>query len=67
MFIDNLDKIIGLIGLMIGIEIIAAAIFTLSILYFRNPQIAGLLGNFSSLGIVLGIIAYSIKKGRNTN
>ena len=42
MFINNLDKIIGLVGLVIGIELIAAAIFTFSILYFRNPVVAGL-------------------------
>lgn len=62
MIIDNLDKIIGLVGLMVGVEIIAAAIFTMSILYFRNPQIAGLIGNFSSLTMVLAMIGYSIKK-----
>lgn len=62
MFIDNFDKIIGLVGLLIGVEIIAAAIFTISILYIRNPQIAGLIGNFSSLTMVLAMIGYSIKK-----
>ncbi|MBZ2164787.1 hypothetical protein [Methanobacterium spitsbergense] len=62
MFIDNLDKIIGLVGLVIGIEIIAVVIFTFSILYFKNPVIAGLIGNFSSLTMISGLIAFSIKR-----
>jgi len=39
MIIDNLDKIIGLVGLIMGIEIIAIAIFMTSVLYFRNPVV----------------------------
>ena len=38
MIFDNLDKIIGLIGLIMGIKIIAIAIFMTSILYLRNPS-----------------------------
>lgn len=34
--IDNLDKILGLVGLMVGIEIIAIAIFTVSVLYITK-------------------------------
>jgi hypothetical protein len=60
-FINNLDKIIGLVGLVIGIELIAAAIFTLSIVYFKNPATAGVIGNMSSLSIFLGMIANSIR------
>lgn len=63
MFIDNLDKIIGLVGLVIGIELIAAVIFTLSIVYLKNPVTAGIIGNMSSLTIFLGLIAYSIRRG----
>jgi hypothetical protein len=62
MFIDNLDKIIGFVGLVIGIELIAVAIFTLSVLYFKNPVVAGVIGNLSSLGMILGAIFVFAKK-----
>jgi hypothetical protein len=62
MFIDNLDKIIGMVGLIIGIELIAIAIFTVSILYFRSPVVAGIIGNLSSLGMMLGTIFVFVKK-----
>ena len=65
MIVDNLDKILGLIGLMVGIEVIAIAIFTVSILYIRNPITAGIIGNVSSLTMIMGIIGYSIKKDKN--
>jgi hypothetical protein len=60
MIIDNLDKIIGLVGLIMGIELIAIAIFTASIIYFRNPVIAGLIGNFSFLTMGLGLLGIAI-------
>ncbi len=62
MIVDNLDKILGLVGVIAGIEIIAIAIFTVSVLYFRNPVIAGLIGNLSSLTMIIGIIWYSVKR-----
>lgn len=65
MIVDNLDKILGLVGLMVGIEVIAIAIFTVSILYVRNPITAGIIGNVSSLTMIMGIIGYSIKKDKN--
>jgi hypothetical protein len=65
MIVDNLDKILGLVGLMVGIEVIAIAIFTVSILYIRNPITAGIIGNVSSLTMIMGIIGYSIKKDKN--
>jgi hypothetical protein len=60
MIIDNLDKIIGLVGLIMGIELIAVAIFTVSILYFKNPVVAGLIGNFSFLTMGLGLLGIAI-------
>ncbi|WP_048190768.1 hypothetical protein [Methanobacterium sp. SMA-27] len=62
MFIDNLDKIIGLVGLIMGIELIAIAIFTLSLAYFRSPVVAGVIGNMSSLGMTLGTIIVFVKR-----
>ncbi len=53
MIIYNLNKIIGLIGVIIVIELIAITIFTISVLYFKNPVVAGLIGNFSSLTMTL--------------
>jgi hypothetical protein len=64
MIVDNLDKILGLFGLMVGIELIAIAIFTVSILYIRNPIAAGLIGNISSLTMTLGIIGIAINRDR---
>ncbi len=60
MIIDNLDKIIGLVGLIVGIELIAIAIFTASVLYFRNPVVAGLIGNFSFLTMGLGLLSIAV-------
>lgn len=65
MIVDNLDKILGLFGLMVGIELIAIVIFTVSILYIRNPVAAGLIGNISSLTMTLGIIGYAVNRDRN--
>lgn len=60
MIIDNLDKIIGLVGLIMGMELIAIAIFTASVLYFKNPVVAGLMGNFSFLTMGLGLVGFSV-------
>ena len=65
MIVDNMDKILGLVGIMVGIELIAIAIFTASILYFRNPFAAGIIGNISSLTMTLGLICYSLNQDRN--
>ena len=65
MIVDNLDKILGLFGLMVGIELVAIVIFTVSILYIRNPVAAGLIGNISSLTMTLGIIGYAVNRDRN--
>ena len=62
MFIDNFDKIIGLVGVIMGIELIAILIFSVSILYFRSPVIAGVIGNLSSFGMTLGLLAVFVKK-----
>ena len=62
LLIDNLDKIIGMVGLMLGIELVAIFIFTVSIAYFRSPVVAGVIGNMSSLGMTLGVIVVFIKK-----
>ena len=65
MFIDNLDKIIGMVGLVMGIEIIAIAIFTVSVLYFRSPVVAGVIGNLTSLVMMLGTIFVFVRKEMN--
>ena len=62
MFINNLDKIIGMIGLVMGIELIAIAIFTVSVIYFRNPVVAGVIGNLSSLGMLLATLFVFVKR-----
>jgi|WetSurMetagenome_2_1015567.scaffolds.fasta_scaffold483516_1 hypothetical protein len=62
MLFDNFDKIVGLVGLILGIELIAIVIFTISIVYFKSPVVAGLIGNISSLGMVLGTLFVFVKK-----
>ncbi|HEX7467574.1 MAG TPA: hypothetical protein VF324_03155 [Methanobacterium sp.] len=65
MIVNNLDKIIGLVGLIMGIEIIAIAIFISSILYIRNPVVAGLIANISSFTMTLALLSYAINRERN--
>ena len=48
--------------MFMGIELIAIAIFTVSFIYFRSPVVAGVIGNLSSLGMILGVILVFIKK-----
>lgn len=62
--IDNLDKIFGLVGVIVGIEIVAAVIFIFSFIYLRNQQLAGIIGNFSSLSLTLGLITIFLKKDK---
>lgn len=62
--IENLDKILGLVGILLGIEILAAIIFTFALIYLRNPQIAGVLGNITSLSMTLGLITIFLKKDK---
>jgi len=62
MIFENLEKIIGLFGIVIGIEIIAGLIFILSILYLRNQQIAGIIRSFSNLSMKCALIAIFLKK-----
>jgi len=63
MFLDNLViKISAMVGMFLGIELIAIAIFTVSVLYFRSPVIAGVIGNMSSLGMIVGVILVFVKK-----
>jgi hypothetical protein len=58
----NLVKIIGFFGLIIGIELVAVAIYMVSVLYLRNTAVAGVIGNMSSLSIIFGLIGYSLNK-----
>ncbi len=63
MFLDNLIiKITALLGMFIGIELIAIGVFTVSVLYFKSPVVAGVIGNMSSLGMLLGVIFVSVIK-----
>ncbi len=61
MIMENLIKILGLTGTVIGIELIAVLIFTLSLVYFRNQQTAAFIGCFSMLSMVLSLIAVFLK------
>lgn len=62
MIIDNLEKIIGLTGVVVGIELLAGAIFVLSIIYFRNQYLAGVIGNIFSLSMTIGLITFFLRK-----
>lgn len=63
MIYKGLIYLIGLTGILVGIEIIAFAIAFLSILYLKNPQIAGIVWNISSISMTSGLIVYFLKKG----
>jgi hypothetical protein len=63
MIIENLEKFIGLVGVVIGIEIIAGIIFFLSLLYLRNQQIAGIIGSLSSMTMTCTLITIFLKRG----
>jgi hypothetical protein len=54
-------KIIGLMGTVIGIELVAALIFMVAVIYLRNQQAAGLIGNLSSLSMTITLIAILLK------
>lgn len=60
--ISNLDKIIGMMGLILGVEVISIVIFLSLIIYIRNPVLAGLAGNLSSFGMTAGIIFIFVKQ-----
>lgn len=67
MMYETLFKILGIVGTVIGMEIIAVIIFTFSVIYLRNQQIAALLGNMSLLGMSLGLIVSFLKYDRLNN
>lgn len=60
--ISNLDKILGIMGLTLGVEIISIVIFLFLLINIRNPVLAGLAGNMSSLGMITGIIFIFVKQ-----
>lgn len=66
MIINNLDKIIGLVGVCIGIEIIAGLIAAFAIIYVRNPYMAGVIASLSSMSMS-GAIIYSFLRKEPTN
>ena len=48
-----------------GIELIALVVFSVSIVYVRNPKVAGVLANMSSLAMTGGLIGYYIHKEKD--
>ncbi|MTK63877.1 MAG: hypothetical protein F8N15_04970 [Methanobacterium sp.] len=62
MMISNLDKILGMMGLILGVEVISIVIFLFILINIRNPVLAGLVGNISSLGMMVGIIFIFVKQ-----
>lgn len=60
--ISNLDKILGMMGLILGVEVISIVIFLFLLINIRNPVLAGLAGNISSLGMMVGIIFIFVKQ-----
>jgi hypothetical protein len=65
MIIENLDKIIGLAGVCIGIEIIAGLIAMFIIVYIRNPYIAGVIGSLSSISMSSALIFMFLRREPN--
>lgn len=62
MMLFNLDKIIGMMGLILGVEVISIVIFIFLLINIRNPVLAGLAGNLSSLSMIVGIIFIFVKQ-----
>lgn len=62
MMISNLDKIIGMMGLILGVEVISIVVFLFLLINIRNPVLAGLAGNISSLSMTVGIIFIFVKQ-----
>jgi hypothetical protein len=60
--ISNLDKILGMMGLILGVEVISIVVFLFLLVNIRNPVLAGLAGNISSLGMMVGIIFIFVKQ-----
>jgi hypothetical protein len=65
MLINNLDRLIGLVGVCIGIEIIAGLIGIFAIIYVRNPYIAGVIASMSSMSMS-GVLIYTFLKREPT-
>jgi len=56
-------EIIGLIGIVIGFELLGSVIFYLLIPFVQNPDIAAVIGSISCILMTLGLIAYFLRKG----
>ena len=63
LFMDFI-KFIGLFGTVLGIQMIAIIIFIVSTVYLGNQQVAGLIGNISSMIMALVLIATLLKNDR---
>ena len=56
-------EIIGLIGIVIGFEVLGSTIFYLCIPFVQSPDIAAVIGSISCILMTLGLIAYFLRKG----
>lgn len=63
LFVD-FTKIVGVLGAVIGIEIVAILIFMVSAIYLRNQQVAGLIGNLSSMSMAFVLLVTLLKKDK---
>lgn len=63
LFMDFI-KITGLLGTVIGIEIIAILIFTAAAVYLRNQQAAALIGNISSMSMAFVLMLTLLKNDK---
>jgi hypothetical protein len=56
-------EMIGLIGIVIGFEVLGSTIFYLLIPFVQNPDIAAVIGSISCILMTLGLIDYFLRKG----
>ncbi len=56
-------EIIGLIGIVIGFEVLGSMIFYLLMPFVQNADIASVIGSISCIFMTLGLIAYFLRKG----
>jgi hypothetical protein len=61
----NIIYLTGLTGTIIGFEIIAIAIYMVTLPYLRNPLISGTIANLSLMIMTLTLVSYFLKKSLN--
>lgn len=65
MFIKNLGKIIAMLSMIIGIQLVGITIFV-GIAQFKSPEVSAVIGNVFIYVTMWGVIFVSVKREMNT-